>query len=130
MADVNDAANEEQVNQPESGNEISKNLQSEREWLRVLFMVLFAFCGWVSSSLIGLVAFLQLLFALVTARENDNLRRLGSSLAQYVAELANYLTYNTDQKPFPFAEWPAAKPSRRDLGEESSHQPGLHQRLK
>ena len=94
-------------------NDISKNLKSEREWFRVLFMVLFWVCSRVASFLVSIIAVVQIVFALVTRQENENLRRLGSSLAQYVAQIVNYLTYNSDDKPFPFADWPEPRDSER-----------------
>jgi hypothetical protein len=36
------------------------------------------------------------------------LRDFGLSIGKYVAEIINFLTYNTEEKPFPFDhEWPS-----------------------
>ena len=32
--------------------------------------------------------------------------QLGDSLSKYVAEILQYVTFNTDKRPFPFAEFP------------------------
>ena len=94
-------------------NDIKNNLKSEREWLRVLFMVLFWVCSRVASFVVSIIALVQIVFALVTRQENENLRRLGSSLSQYIAQIVNYLTYNSDDKPFPIADWPEPRDSER-----------------
>ena len=55
----------------------------------------------------GAVVLLQLLWVLVTGEVNVRLNALGQSLAVYTSQMIRYLTYNTEQRPFPFDEdWP------------------------
>jgi len=93
----------------EQKNEIGQNIKSERQWLRALFMVLY----WILFQLLqfatGAVAIVQWLFVLITGKRNDNLLAFGDSLAQCVEQIVAYLTYNSEDKPFPCSEWPKAR---------------------
>jgi len=75
---------------------------------RVLYMIVFGFAFWACSIVLALAAILQLLMVAFTRERNDNLTRLGRSLAEYVRDIVRYLTFVTDEPPFPFAEWPEA----------------------
>jgi hypothetical protein len=47
---------------------------------------------------------------LFTGKPNERLKDTGLSLAQYVYQVIEYLTFNTEVRPFPFdAEWPAPR---------------------
>jgi hypothetical protein len=47
---------------------------------------------------------------LFTGKPNARLLDVGLSLAQYVYQVVEYLTFNTEVRPFPFdAEWPAPR---------------------
>lgn len=86
--------------------ELKHNLTSGNQWLRLVYMVLFAFLLEVAGFVMLAVVILQFLFAIITGRANDNLRRLGDQIASYFYQTLQFLIYNTEEKPFPFAEWP------------------------
>jgi len=48
----------------------------------------------------------QALFVLLTGESNYNLRQFSATLSKYIFETLNFLTYNSDAKPFPFADLP------------------------
>ncbi|MDJ0947800.1 MAG: DUF4389 domain-containing protein [Alphaproteobacteria bacterium] len=75
-------------------------------WLRGLFMVLFAIAWSVAEVVLLAVAVFQFGFALFTGEANARLRGFGDQLAQYICEIARFVTYNTDEKPWPFNPWP------------------------
>ncbi len=87
-------------------NDMSKNVKSETQWLRGLFMLLYFVVYEIAEMVVIFVAVLQFLFSIVTGNNNQNLRRFGSSLGKYAREIVDYITYNNESKPFPFAEWP------------------------
>src|SRR5690554_6238383 len=91
--------------------ELKRNLTSGRHWLRLLFMVLFALILYVAAFVMAGVVILQFLFSLITGQDNLNLRRLGRSLGQYIYQTLSFLTYNREDKPFPFDDWPSAEQS-------------------
>ena len=82
--------------------ELKRNILSKSQWLRVLFMLLFATIYTVVFVLAKLVIVLQILFALVSAKPNTNIQQVSNYLNCYIYHILNYLTYLTDTKPFPF----------------------------
>ena len=86
--------------------ELKANLTRVESWKRLLFMLLFAAIYAGANVLIGAVVVFQFGFVLVTNRCNSNLLDLGADLAEFVRQVLNYLTFNSEEKPFPFAAWP------------------------
>jgi hypothetical protein len=84
-------------------------LLSVDHWLRFAFMVLFLLILGVVSYLIVALVVLQFFWALIAGEGNDKLRDFGSSVARFILQVLRFLTYNTDHKPFPFADWPESE---------------------
>jgi hypothetical protein len=48
---------------------------------------------------------------LFTGEVNPELRATGQSFATYIYQIARYLTFNSESKPFPFGgKWPSSDP--------------------
>lgn len=86
--------------------ELKHNLTSGSHWMRLIYMVLFALLLEIAGFVMLAVVALQFLFSIISGRANDNLRRLGDQIASYIYQTLQFLIYNTEEKPFPFAEWP------------------------
>ncbi len=82
------------------------NLKSESFWLRSLFMVLFFIVYRIVDILVLLVAISQWFYVLLSGDANDGLRKFAKGLSLYVAQIINYLSYNSEEKPYPFSDWP------------------------
>jgi len=81
-------------------------LKDENYWLRLPFMLLF-FVAWKLTEFIIIgVILVQVVFRLVTGKPQEQLLSLGSQLTLYAYQIFRYLTFNSDNKPFPFADWP------------------------
>ncbi len=103
-----------------------KNLTDTKTWMRLVYMILFVVAFNVAEIVLGAVVLAQFLFQLFTGRPNERLRTLGQGLGAYIYEIIVFLSYHSDDKPFPFGHWPegvpapksaastpAAKPARR-----------------
>lgn len=99
-------------------DQIKSNMKNSHNWQRLLFMVLFAVLLQLASAVMWVLCSIQFLFALLTGQDNENLRQLGSSIASFVHQSLQYLSYNTDEKPFPFGAWP--EPLERELNTDDS----------
>lgn len=86
--------------------QLKHNLTSGDHWLRLVFMVLFVILLEVAGIVMLATIVLQFFFSIVSGSANGNLRRLGSQIASYIYQILQFLIYNTEEKPFPFAEWP------------------------
>jgi len=81
----------------------------EREtWMRALFMLLFGLVFWISEFLLLATAVFQFGFVLFTGERNRRLLDFGEGLSRLFYEIVAYLTFNTDEKPFPFSDWPGS----------------------
>ncbi len=59
-----------------------------------------------AQCLIWALAAVQFIFTLFMSRPNDNLLRFTKGLTAYSYHIMQYLTYNVEDKPFPFSAWP------------------------
>lgn len=93
----------------EKFEDIVDNLRQPSAWIRVVFMLAFAvFLYLVIAPVILVLIVVQALFAVITGAENENLRFLGSALTVYVSQILEFVTYNSEIKPFPFSNFPGA----------------------
>jgi len=88
-------------------NDVVDNVKQGSTWLRILLMLGFYVVLYVVGVVVVFVTLAQALFSLFTGSDNQNLRQLGASLSDYVAQILRYVTYNADQRPFPFNPFPA-----------------------
>jgi len=95
---------------PDPDNEpLEEHLRSRSTWMRLLFMIAMVLCYAVARLAVAIVVILLFLYVLFTGRANPRLKDVGLSLARYVYQIVEYLTFNTEVRPFPFdADWPAA----------------------
>ncbi len=93
--------------------ELKKNIRERKTWLRGLYMLLFLVFYAVAKVIIFTVIAFQFILILLTARTNDRLVKLGQSLSTYIYQLLTFLTFNSDQHPYPFGAWPKGAPSAK-----------------
>jgi len=79
-------------------------------WLRGLLMLLMALAFQLASTLLGLLAVVQFVLTLLTDAPNARLRAFGQSLGQYLRLIADFVSFGTEEVPFPFSDWPAGTP--------------------
>lgn len=89
---------------------LEENIKSRSTWLRLLFMILFVALWSISRLLVLAVVVVQFFWVLFTGDTNRRLLEFGESLAMYSYQIISYLTYNTEEQPFPFSDWPAGSP--------------------
>ena len=87
------------------------SLTNVNTWIRLAYMVLFALLVMAARLLVSIVVIVQFALVLVFGRDNENLRNLGQGLGKWVYQAIMFLTFNSDDKPFPFDEWPVLDPS-------------------
>ena len=93
------------VSTPEFGN--TEHAGNEPSiWIRGLYMLLFIVITRVTEAVIFLIMLVQFIFKASKGNTNDKLERLGDQLSQYLYDIVQFQTFNTEDKPFPFAEWP------------------------
>ena len=108
MSDENPPVDHEAINGEKETTPIEEHLKSRSTWLRLVFMLVFWILAGVTTFVASVVIVLGFFWVLFTGETNEQLRKTGQGIAAYISQIINYLTYNTDDKPFPFGEWPSA----------------------
>ena len=80
-------------------------------WLRGLFMLLFVAIYHLAAGVIAAVAVVQFVVALFNGSPNPRLSEFGEQLARYFYQIARFLTFRSDDKPWPFMDWPSNTPA-------------------
>jgi len=86
-------------------------LTNVNTWLRLAYMLLFALLVMAARLLVSIVVVVQFILVLIFGKDNENLRNLGQGLGKWVYQAIMFLTFNSNDKPFPFDEWPELAPS-------------------
>jgi len=76
-------------------------------WIRGLFMLLMALAYQVSGTVVWFVTVIQFLIMLLNDTPNARLVSFGRSMGRYLNQIVNFLTFVTEEIPFPFNDWPA-----------------------
>jgi hypothetical protein len=100
---------DEQPEPRQAGVPIEENIKSRSTWMRLLFMAVFYVLATLASAVGSVVVVLGFFWVLFTGEKNRQLQQAGQVVAGYIYEIIRYLTFNTDEKPFPFgSDLPAA----------------------
>jgi|TARA_B110000208_G_scaffold27918_1_gene36544 hypothetical protein len=87
------------------------HLTNPATWIRLGFMLVFALLLMAGRLVISIIVVVQFALVLVTGSDNENLRNLGQGLGKWIYQAFMFLTFNSEEKPFPFDEWPTIDPS-------------------
>ena len=96
-------------------NQSNQATDRESLILRAVWMLIFFFVWQLAELVLLVVVVLQLVLRLVKGHPDASLQGFGDSLSQYVAQIGRFATFNTEQKPWPFADWPAPRPADVEL---------------
>jgi hypothetical protein len=76
-------------------------------WLRGLLIILMAIAFHISGMLLAVAALIQFVLALMSDGPNARLIAFGQSLGLYLSQIASFVTFATEEAPFPFSAWPS-----------------------
>lgn len=77
--------------------------------LRILWMVLFVLVWQVAELVLLAVVVVQLVYRLFKGRPNVDVMNFGDSLSQYLAQIGRFGSFHSDEKPWPFTDWPTPR---------------------
>lgn len=95
---------------------VVNNLKSESRWLRLVFMVVFGIVAYLAAFLVMLIALIQAVHGFVMSEPNERLLTFSSGVNRFIYQIAGFLTYNSDVKPYPFSDWPQSSNSAGSAG--------------
>ena len=91
----------------------AKNVLNENVWRRLVYIVLFAVAMNVVWMILWALVLVQFLSRLFSGKSIERAAEFGQNLATYAYEVVRFLTFRTDETPWPFAAWPHAAPQNR-----------------
>lgn len=86
---------------------LQANILSPEHWIRVLFMLLFALLVQLAAAVMWVVVVVQFLFCLCSGQPQPRLAYFAQSLASFIYQCWQFLSYGSDDKPYPFQDWPS-----------------------
>ena len=86
--------------------DVKQNLRNVDSWLRGFFIVVFAVIFYFLVGIIWLLVIFQFLTTVITGKLNNQLEKFSGVLTDYALQILDYVTYQSDLKPFPFSPLP------------------------
>lgn len=98
--------------------DLKHNLKSQKTWMRGLYIIIFSVFYTIAEIVLFATVLFQFLLALFTAKTNLRLLTLGQSLSAYIYQICLYISFNSDQQPYPFGAWPKGEPMKEEAGKD------------
>lgn len=95
---------------------IKSRLTNVDTWKRGLFMILFSIFSGVAKFIVSLTAIFQFLTLLFKGEVNQAVIPFGQNLSTYIYQITLFLTFKTNEMPFPFVAFPDGTPPLMDNG--------------
>jgi len=105
------------MDQQSNTDELKKNIKDSSVWKRLLFMILFSILYSAAEVVLAVVVIYQFLSLLITGNKNEKVLSFGAQISTYAYQVFSFLTFNTENKPFPMSNWPSDKPLTEKLKE-------------
>jgi len=83
-----------------------ENTEKQNIWVRGLFMLLIALAYHVSGTVLFVISLVQFVIMLMNGTPNARLALFGRNLARYYQQIVVFMIFATEEKPFPFNDWP------------------------
>ena len=108
MTGIDTAANETPKGPEPGGSILEENLKARSTWTRLLFMLVFVVLSAITEVVLCAVVVIQFVWRIAKGEPNEQLLELGQGLATYLFQIVRFLTFNTEELPFPFdGDWPS-----------------------
>lgn len=92
-------------------NEIKDNVTQKSNWMRALYMIMFALFYSIAELVLFASVVVQFFFKLITGDTNPRLLNLGQSISTYIYQIIQFLTFNSEYHVYPLGAWPEGEPS-------------------
>jgi hypothetical protein len=104
---------------------VRKHLSDKQAWLRLLYMVLFGIAFEVAKFVTFFVAAVQILFKLFTGDVQPRLSGFGASLAVFLRQTVDFMTFRSEVRPYPWSAWPLPEVATAEAAAEATVEAAL-----
>ena len=87
-------------------DDLKEHVTARSTWMRLVYMILFIVAFNVAELVIAFTVLVQFLFKLISGQPLEQLIVLGDSLSSYVGEIVRFMTFRSEDMPYPFGKWP------------------------
>jgi hypothetical protein len=102
--------------------ETEREIDRKETGIRIVLSVLFMLILRLVEFVLGAIVIFQLIFALITKRPpGERVTRFANRIIAYFMQLLRYLTYQDDQRPFPFTDFPEDSDEAVPTGKANGH---------
>ena len=84
---------------------------------RLVHMIVLVITFNIAELIIGAVVVFQFLSKLLTGKANEQLKTFGAEVGIYLSSIVRFLTFETDDKPFPYSPWAGMQTGSGDKAE-------------
>ena len=85
---------------------LTENIKEPSIWVNFFLKVIYLIFLNFIILFLGFVTLLQLLFSLWSKKPNNNLISFSKKLSIYIYQIINFITYSSDERPWPFNAFP------------------------
>ncbi len=89
---------------------MKENARNKDTWLRGLFIIVFGIIFYFLYMVIWLTVIFQFLTKVLTGELNKNLSDFSEKLTRFAFQILLYITFQSEERPFPFSPWPENNP--------------------
>lgn len=86
--------------------DIKNSEHPKADLARVVYMIMYLIIGKIISMILFVIAVGQLIYSWVSGTPNEKVLPFTESMAEYAKQIVLYVSFNTDEKPWPSADWP------------------------
>jgi hypothetical protein len=85
---------------------LTENIKEPSIWVNFFLKIFYlVFLNFIVPFL-GFITLLQLLFSIGSKKPNENLVSFSKKISSYIYQIINFITYSSDQRPWPFNSFP------------------------
>lgn len=78
-------------------------------WIRLIFMIVFWAVLNIAMSVFGIALLLLTIVRFGSQYEFEILDKIVISTARFIGQIFEFLSFQTEEKPFPFQDWPTTE---------------------
>jgi len=87
--------------------EIPKHLSNKKTWQRILYTLLFSIAFSLAKTVLSFAVVIQIFIVLFMGTPHSSVKGFSQQLSRYLYQIAQYVSFNSEQQPFPFDDWPS-----------------------
>ncbi len=74
--------------------------------IKILYLILFYLIYRITDLVLLVVMLIQVGLSIFSGEPSDSIKLFGKSLGAYLKQISEFLSYASEEKPFPFSDWP------------------------